>query len=141
MNERNKIILAVIVLLVVLFAISTSLQQEKETEKKVVKIGVISALSGSSGFLGQGVQNSIELAKEQLGDTKYEYEIIYEDDQLNPKQTLTAAQKLINDAQNAFLSFRKIPISTSPPLGENFIALSIMLNSTCCNSFFTPMIT
>jgi len=130
MKESHKIILAVAVLLIILFAISASLQQQKQSEKKVIRIGVVTPLSGGAGFIGQGVQKSIELAKEQLGDTKYEYEVIYEDDEMNPKNSLTAANKLINvDGVDAMISVTSGTGNAVSPLTEEKGVLHICLAS------------
>ena len=69
----------------------------KSSEKPVVKIGVIVPLSGDLAFIGKGYQNAISMAQSKLGNTKYKYEVIYEDSKnLDSKETLSAAQKLIN---------------------------------------------
>ncbi|MDO8628835.1 MAG: ABC transporter substrate-binding protein [Nanoarchaeota archaeon] len=65
-------------------------------EKQTIKIGAVVPLTGGAAFLGEGVRNAMLLAKEQLKDSKYNYEIIFEDDALDAKLSATAAQKLIN---------------------------------------------
>ncbi|MFZ5806492.1 MAG: ABC transporter substrate-binding protein [Verrucomicrobiota bacterium] len=65
-------------------------------QKPVVKIGVCIPLSGNFAFIGEGIRNAVLMAKESLPqNTKYQYEIVFEDDQLDPSKTITAAQKLI----------------------------------------------
>ncbi len=76
-----------------------------EKQKPVVNIGAVLPLSGSSAFIGEGASDALVLAKEMLGETKYNYRILLEDDQLNPKVTSTAANKLISvDGVDAIMS-------------------------------------
>lgn len=65
-------------------------------DKPVFKIGVVYALTGDLAFLGEGMRDALLMAKEELGDTKFDYEFIFEDDQLNPKLTVGAAKKLVS---------------------------------------------
>ncbi|KRE37139.1 branched-chain amino acid ABC transporter substrate-binding protein [Janibacter sp. Soil728] len=68
---------------------------------KVVKIGVISPLSGDLSALGLGIQHSVELAAKQanesgdLGDWKIE--VAPEDDEGKPEVGKNAASKLASD--------------------------------------------
>ncbi|WP_421008356.1 branched-chain amino acid ABC transporter substrate-binding protein [Janibacter sp. G349] len=72
-------------------------------DKKVVKIGVISPLSGDLSALGLGIQHSVELAAEQanesgdLGD--WEIEVVPEDDEGKPEVGKNAASKLASDPE------------------------------------------
>jgi len=75
-------------------------------EKKTIKIGVILPLTGGQANLGQSAHKAVLLAQEKLGKTKYNYEIIIEDDALDPKLTSNAANKLVNvDKVDALISF------------------------------------
>ncbi len=67
-----------------------------DDSKPTIKIGVILPLTGDLAFIGEAVWNGITLALESLGDTKYHYEIIYEDNHYDPKQTALITPKLIN---------------------------------------------
>ncbi len=70
---------------------------EKKAEvKETFKIGAVLPLTGNLGFIGEGFRNAMLLAKEQLGDTKYNYEILFEDDQHDTKLTAGAANKFIS---------------------------------------------
>ena len=70
-------------------------------DKKVVKIGVISPLSGDLSALGLGIQHSVELAAEQanesgdLGD--WEIEVVAQDDEGKPEVGKNAASQLASD--------------------------------------------
>ena len=72
-------------------------------DKKVVKIGVISPLSGDLSALGLGIQHSVELAAKQanesgdLGD--WTIEVVPEDDEGKPEVGKNAASKLASDSE------------------------------------------
>ena len=74
----------------------------------VVKIGVILPLSGNNAMLGEKVLPALKLfeAENAKGGTKHTYKIILEDDQITPRLTAQAANKLFNiDKVDAVLSF------------------------------------
>ncbi len=97
MKQTRKIVLA---LLIAVISISVAFMfagcEKKPAVKETFKIGLIAPLSGPAGYLGEGMKNAILLAKEQMKDTKYNYEILVEDDQLDPKMTASAASKLLD---------------------------------------------
>ncbi len=64
--------------------------------RQTVKIGVIAPLTGGGTVFGNSLVAGIKLAKEDLKNTKYNYELVIEDDRSNPVQSASAAQKLIN---------------------------------------------
>ena len=75
---------------------ATTATTAQKPSKAVVKIGITAPLTGPVAFLGEGMVNALELAKEDLGETKYEYKFILEDDAMEPKKVSTSTQKLIN---------------------------------------------
>jgi len=85
-------------------------KEEKQLQlqtKPTIKIGVNLHLTGQLAHTGQGAQNAILMAFEkwQKKDTKYHYELIFEDDMLKTQQAAVNAQKLINvDGVRAILS-------------------------------------
>ncbi|QBF47904.1 branched-chain amino acid ABC transporter substrate-binding protein [Janibacter limosus] len=68
---------------------------------KVVKIGVISPLSGDLSALGLGIQHSVELAAKQANDSgdlgDWKIEVVPEDDEGKPEVGKNAASKLASD--------------------------------------------
>ena len=60
-------------------------------EKSMIKIGVITPLTGDGATYGEATKRGIELA---LGDRK-DIQLIYEDSKLNQKDSVTAIKKLI----------------------------------------------
>ena len=63
-----------------------------------IKIGAILPLSGANAVYGAEIQNAIELAKDEInskgGINEHLLEVVYEDDQTDPKVGVTAMQKL-----------------------------------------------
>ena len=69
----------------------------KENTKPVVKIGVILPLSGNNTVMGESYKNLFLMRLDEVTEnSKFKYEIIFEDDQFNIKKEIIAAQKLIN---------------------------------------------
>jgi branched-chain amino acid transport system substrate-binding protein len=90
MNTK-KIIGIVIVVALVIGAVVFG----QQTGVKTVKIGVILPLSGTQAYSGEGMKDALELAKENLKNTKYDYELVIEDGALDVKTSISAANKLI----------------------------------------------
>lgn len=66
-------------------------------DKPVVKIGVTVPLTGDVAYIGEGIRNAITMAQENLpADTKYKYEVVYEDDMFEAKRTAATTNKMIN---------------------------------------------
>lgn len=71
--------------------------QEKKTDKPVVKIGITMPLTGSMSRLGQQAKKAVELRISEIPEnSKYQYKVFFEDDQLQSSKEFTNAQKLIN---------------------------------------------
>lgn len=73
---------------------STTSQRQKEPTT-ITKLGVILQLSGDLALLGSEVQRGIKLASAEQQGNQNEVEFIFEDDQFNPKLTVSSAQKLL----------------------------------------------
>ncbi len=94
-NKKICLILAVVILLVIGFAL-VGLNKSSRGDMSTIKIGAILPLTGSQAFLGEGMKNALEMAKKNLGNTKYKYEVIYADDAFDAKMAISAANKLIS---------------------------------------------
>lgn len=81
----------VLLALVFLFISATP---NARAEDRSVKIGVITALTGPLATIGTAVKNGIELARSERPELFKNIDFIYEDDQFDPKQSLTAYKKL-----------------------------------------------
>ncbi|MBW2969889.1 ABC transporter substrate-binding protein [Candidatus Woesearchaeota archaeon] len=71
-------------------------QVVQPAEKAVVKIGATLPLTGDLAFLGEASKDALELSLKEVSGTKYKYELVFEDDKLDPKLAATAATKLIS---------------------------------------------
>ena len=85
-----------------------------------VKIGVTLPLTGDVAMLGQNSKKAIEMAMEDITDTKYNYEIVFEDDQFKPSVGVTTVNKLISvDKVSALLSFGSPVGNSVNPVAES----------------------
>jgi branched-chain amino acid transport system substrate-binding protein len=104
MRIRKFIAAAVIALMVISSTglLLTGCEKNNASGKKeTFKIGETLPLTGRLGFLGDSMKEAILMAKEEveseMGDKlKFNYEIVFEDDQLEPKLTASTVNKLIN---------------------------------------------
>ena len=63
----------------------------KEGEKPVIKIGATLPLTGDAADAGQTNKKIIELALKEFGETKYDYQLFFEDDLTQPKKAMLNA--------------------------------------------------
>lgn len=96
MNKTTKVILGLIILGLVIWVVASSTKSDKIAETKMIKIGVVAPLTGGASGYGLPLTKGIELANADTKNTKYRYEVIFEDDGTNPATAASAAQKLIN---------------------------------------------
>ena len=89
---KKNIIGVIIIILAVLGLIAFNSQP---TNNAVIKIGVILPLSGDLGIIGEPAKHGAEMALTSFKNTKYKYELIFEDDQYDVNKTVTAANKLL----------------------------------------------
>lgn len=114
----NKI-WTVIIILVLVIGGWYLLKGKPSTNQQAIKIGVVAPLTGNLGFLGEGLKNGILLAKDETQNTKHTYEVVFEDDQLDPKKTATAANKLISiDHVDALISLSSGTGNVAAPIAE-----------------------
>ncbi len=101
--------------------------------RPIIKVGVIAPFTGDGAIFGEEVRNAITLSLEDLKNQKeqpFQYEVIYEDDQLTPAKTAVAAQKLLRvDHVDAILSFSSSTGNVVSPLTERAHVLHL-----CCAS-------
>jgi branched-chain amino acid transport system substrate-binding protein len=95
-------------------------KNEVNNQKPIVKIGITLPLTGDVSVLGQSVKKSIELAHSLLPtSTKYQYELVFEDDKFKPALGVTTATKLINvDKVSALVSFGSPVGNVVSPIAE-----------------------
>ncbi len=121
MKTSTCIIISVIIIAMaaVAFGYTKQHRQQVSIEKPVIKIGVTLPLTGDIAMLGQSNKKAIELAESTLGNTKYRYEVVIEDDQFKPSIGATTANKLISiDRVSALISFGSPVGNTVSPIAE-----------------------
>jgi branched-chain amino acid transport system substrate-binding protein len=120
MSQSTKWVLGIIVVVVAVVAIRHfTTKNSKESLVKPIKIGVVAPMTGDLAFMGEGIRDAILLAKENMGSTKNSYEVIFEDDQLDPKMTASAVNKLISvDNADAIVSFSSVTGNVVTPIAE-----------------------
>ncbi len=136
MKHVKKIFL---VLLIAVMSISVAFMftgcKKKPAVKETFKIGLIAPLSGSAAYLGEGMKNAIFLAKDHLKDTKYNYEILVEDDQLDPKMTASAASKLLDiDKVDVVMSVEAAMAAVISPMVKSHDKISFGITAVSSNA-------
>lgn len=88
--------------------------------RPIIKIGLIAPLSGAMAQSGAVFRNAAELALEDIpAASRFRYELVIEDDRLEPKGAAAAAAKLINiDKVDAIISTWSYGGSIVAPLAE-----------------------
>jgi len=85
-----------------LLAAGSGLFACKKKEPETIKIGAILPLTGDYAVYGKKMKNAIDLALKLRDDNEnslYRFEILYEDDQGDPKTAVTAFNKLTADPE------------------------------------------
>lgn len=100
-----------LILIIVMALTSCDKEQDahdkKISEKPVITIGATLPLSGNLSYVGIGAQNALNMIIEkwQQKDTKYNYQIVFEDDVVKPQQAALNTHKFINvDKANVVVS-------------------------------------
>ncbi len=103
MSKTAKIIIGLIVLILIIWGISSSTKETTDTpsaSNEPIRIGFIGALTGDGAVYGATEKNAITLALEKIKQrpefADRTIEIIYEDGKCSGKDAATAAQKLVN---------------------------------------------
>jgi branched-chain amino acid transport system substrate-binding protein len=119
MNHSSKWIVGII-LVVTVAAIGYFVSKSpKGSSLTSIKIGVVAPMTGDLAFMGEGIRDAILLAKENLGDVRYTYDIIFEDDQLKPQMSASAVNKLISvDKADVIVSFGSGTGNVIAPVAE-----------------------
>lgn len=110
MEKNKKIFIAIIILAVIAvgawYGGFAKGKNNQVSHRGVVKIGVILPLTGNTAFMGESCRKAMVMAQEQLGNTKYDYQLIFEDDGMEKVKTASAFSKLSNvDKVDAVVSW------------------------------------
>lgn len=120
MKKYLWIVGVIVLVLIGYFVMSQKVTTPSSVQKQTIKIGLSLPLTGGVAFLGQPAKKSAELALKDAGDTKYNYELVIEDDQFDAKKSASAASKLINiDKVIGIVSFGSGTGNTINSIAEN----------------------
>lgn len=124
MNNKKTFWIAGILIVIDILAISVISGGfgKEQGQKPTVTIGVTLPLTGDIAMLGQSNKNAIELAYQNLDTSKlkYNYKLVFEDDQFKPSIGATTANKLINiDGADALISFGSPVGNAVSPIAES----------------------
>ncbi len=92
-----------------------------QSDKPIVKIGVLYPLSGDGAFFGESAKIAAKMFFEDYANTKYKYELVWEDSQANPATAVSAVRKLINydHVDVVFDMYSSVGLAVSPITNEN----------------------
>jgi branched-chain amino acid transport system substrate-binding protein len=65
-----------------------------------IKIGAVLSLTGDASVDGLNIKRGLEMAKEDLAAKGVNVEVVYEDDQTDPKRTISAITKLVTSSDS-----------------------------------------
>lgn len=89
--------------LFLIFVVTLPLAQAED--RPVVTLGATLPLTGDISFFGTGIKNSLSMALEDAGNTKYRYKLLLEDDQGMASKAVAAFYKLTEvDKTNVVIS-------------------------------------
>lgn len=96
--KAGKIILGIIIAAVIIGGICWAARREAAipvAEEDVIKIGAILPMTGNAAIYGESMRQGAELATEQINKlNSKKVEIIFEDSKGDPKEALSAFNKL-----------------------------------------------
>lgn len=122
MNKITKIVIGVLALvLVVGLGISNSSNGkiDNNSPKETIKIGIVGPRSGALAFLGDGMNNGAKLAVSEYPNSKYNYEIVFEDDGFDSKRSASVINKLISvDKVDALVTVASASGNIAAPIAE-----------------------
>jgi ABC-type branched-subunit amino acid transport system substrate-binding protein len=104
---RKVVVAVVCILAIVWVGVRFYPKSEAQDGKPVIRIGATLPLTGQAAESGQANQAAILMALDKWAqkDTKYRYEVIFQDDMVETRQGVLNAQNLISlQRVNAFLS-------------------------------------
>lgn len=94
MSTSSKIVIVIVIVIVVIIGIWYGVSRKPKEE--VIKIGAILSLTGDLSKYGEGVKNAINMAIEDSELTERSILIIEDDHSCVPKDSVSAAHKLID---------------------------------------------
>jgi len=117
----KKIIIGIIAVILIVVGVSYFGKDSKQPSvKEPIKIGVIAPLSGEVASLGENAKNGATLAYNELSENvRQKIQLIFEDDGFQPKNTVSAFNKLVDiDGADVIICFASGPCSSISPLAD-----------------------
>jgi branched-chain amino acid transport system substrate-binding protein len=116
---KNKKILSGLIVAVVIGSFLLGITSCKKKEPETIKIGAILPLTGTLGVFGEEIKNTLDLALTEINSIEgKKLEILYEDCKGDPKDAVSAYNKLVK------INKANIIISFTTPLIEPLIPLA-----------------
>ncbi len=108
-----------------------------EAERYTIKVGAVLPFSGELAYVGQDIREGVQLALEERGTNDTKIEFIWEDGKFAPKESVSAAQKLIAIDKVDFLISLWDTADVIAPVAERakVIQLSIRWNPDVAAKF------
>ncbi len=125
-TSRNRIVLWLVVLA---FLVAGGFALNKQKEPETVTIGVIAAFTGKAAYVGEDVKVAFDLAAEDVRKEGIPIELAYEDHAGDPKQAVSAAQKLIAEGVNGLIVSMSSPSAAVAPVA-NSLKLVMLTDSS-----------
>ncbi|MFH1457160.1 MAG: ABC transporter substrate-binding protein [Patescibacteria group bacterium] len=107
-------ILIVIIILGIILIVQNQNSDQIDESKEPIKIGALLPLTGQISLLGEELKNGISLAVEDINaNNKTKLEVIYEDSKVDPKEGVSAINKLIDVDGVNYVHVAATPIITA----------------------------
>src|SRR3989344_2698740 len=119
MKQSKKWIAGAIVV-VAIVVVGYFVSKGSQVSAPVFKVGLILPLTGEVASLGENAKNGANLAYDELlENVKQKIQLIFEDDGFQPKNTVSAFNKLVEtDGVNVVLCFTSGPCGAVAPLAD-----------------------
>ena len=89
------------------------------SQEGIIKIGIITDLTGPASYWGESTQEGAEVALKELREEGYNVELIFEDFQLDTKKALTSAQRLLlEDVDAIYAEFNPAAVAVGSLLKD-----------------------
>jgi len=105
MKNIKWIIGIIILVVVIVFVVQNKNSKRIVVQNDVIKIGAVLSLSGQAINDGEAIKSGFDLAMSDLKEQGVNLEIIYSDDETDPKKTVSSIQFLKTQNVQAFAGF------------------------------------
>lgn len=105
MKNKKNIFIGVVVAVIIVSLVWMGFRDNSSSSKdngnfkannQEIVIGAVLSETGMASIDGNNIKSGIEFAREELEKKGIKVRVVYEDDQTNPKNTVTAIQKLVD---------------------------------------------